>query len=180
MIPILDASAGSDGARFCHGDGFLRHRRGGRRGARGSRGRYARPYRRGGATASAQSRALRARPGGASEQRPSPRRLRTRASDRCRLGFRGRAQPRQGHAERSLGDDGRSGRPGFRHFPGRAAELSAGVDRCADRRGRPTRTARQLPRLGHRDHCRARRRAHRHRQADYLYLGRQRAADRRA
>ncbi len=72
------------------------------------------------------------------------------AGYRRRLGLCRRAEPRQGHAERPLGDGGRPGRLRLGLFPAGPAELPGRLDRCADRTRRGARPARQSPCLGHR------------------------------
>ena len=66
-----------------------------------------------------------------------------------------------------------------RPFPVFPERIPEGAHRCVRAAHRP-RHAWQLRRVGHEDHRRSRRRAHAHRQADRLHIGRQRVSDRRA
>ncbi len=70
---------------------------------------------------------------GGGEHRPPSCRLHAASGYRRRLGLCRGAEPREGHAERSLGDGGRPRRLRLGLFPGGTAELPGRLDRCADR-----------------------------------------------
>ena len=88
------------------------------------------------------------------------------------VGLWGRARARQGYALRPLGNRRRAGARALGVFSKNRALFSARTDRGLDRRGRPSRHSRQLPRLGNRDHRASRRRAYQNGRADLLHLRR--------